>query len=360
LIDGTSQRISATGPSKAKAINALKARAQKVRLTARGDIEQETDMETAVRIWVASLTHRVEEETLVQRTADLYIHHAEHDVIPAFGSLRVAEVGPSAVARWTHALPPGNRKVAGTVLRQVLDLAVTHGAIPTNPARAVPRASKRKHARPVRALLAAELTAVHDAIGRWEEIPRRRKGGPAERSLPLRTAIGLQLVTGTRIGEALAIRPVDIDFTHGLVVISGTLTYDSAGGLHRQSWPKTTSGWRALPMPPSAMAMLRELIPIGGEDEIGPVLSSSAGTWLWPHNVRRAWREARALADIDLTWVVPHTFRKTVAAEVGDEKRAAAFLGHSDSRVTRDHYIPKPDRAPDVTDVLDGLTKGWW
>ena len=89
-------------------------------------------------------------------------------------------------------------------------------------------------------------------------------------------------------------------------------------------------------------------------------LSSRRGTWLSPNNVRRQWREARK--NTGLEWVIPKTFRKTVATHVDAEagrKAVSEQLGHADEKVTDTHYIePKPRRAPDVSHILQTLGAG--
>jgi integrase len=85
------------------------------------------------------------------------------------------------------------------------------------------------------------------------------------------------------------------------------------------------------------------------------IFASRRGTWMSP-NVRRQWRQARA--ETELTWVTPHTSRKTVATLIGkeaDTKSAAAQLGHASEEITNRYYIAKPAVAPDVSDILEQL-----
>ena len=104
------------------------------------------------------------------------------------------EVSPGVVSRWLLALDV-QPKLARTVLSQVMDLAVLDDAIGVNPVRLVPRLTDRDATpRRPRALRPAELLAVRDAIGAW--------GASAPQWLPLRAAVLLEPVTGTRIGEA--------------------------------------------------------------------------------------------------------------------------------------------------------------
>ena len=102
------------------------------------------------------------------------------------------------------------------------------------------------------------------------------------------------------------------------------------------------------------MLLTRKLV--AADNPHNAIFASRRGTWLSPNNVRRQWRQARAAADLE--WVIPHTFRKTVATLIdqeADTKSAAAQLGHSSEEVTDTYYIAKPVIAPDVSDILEQL-----
>lgn len=91
----------------------------------------------------------------------------------------------------------------------------------------------------------------------------------------------------------------------------------------------------------------------------GAIFHSRRGTWLYPHNVRRQWRQARK--DTDLEWVTPHTFRKTVATLLdteADTKTASAQLGHTSEQITTTYYVQKAHVAPDVSALLNILGSG--
>jgi integrase len=92
------------------------------------------------------------------------------------------------------------------------------------------------------------------------------------------------------------------------------------------------------------------------ENQHDAVFCTRNGTWLSPNNVRRQWRHARAATGLE--WVVPHTFRKTVATLLdreGNREAATAQLGHSSEDVTKTYYIAKATVAPDVSTVLERL-----
>ncbi len=59
-----------------------------------------------------------------------------------------------------------------------------------------------------------------------------------------------------------------------------------------------------------------------------------------------------------MTWVVPHTFRKSVAtvlATAQDSKVAADQLGHAGTAVTEKHYVQRTHEGPDARRTLDAF-----
>lgn len=86
------------------------------------------------------------------------------------------------------------------------------------------------------------------------------------------------------------------------------------------------------------------------------IFPSSTGTLRDPHNLRRQWWDARHAAGFD--WVVPHSFRKTVATMIDRETStmdATAVLGHSEVGVTEQHYVERAAIAPDMSVLLEAL-----
>jgi len=170
--------------------------------------------------------------------------------------------------------------------------------------------------------------------------------------------VDILLATGARIGEVLAIRWSDAELagTSPVVTLSGTLVYLRGKGLFRQGWTKSDAGYRMVSLPKFAVDVLKRRQAEAKPNDLDAVFPSRNGTWLAPNNVRRQWRAARK--DTGLEWVIPHTFRKTVATLIDQEtdtKTAAAQLGHKNEEITTAYYIQKAHQAPDVSSVLDAL-----
>ncbi len=157
------------------------------------------------------------------------------------------------------------------------------------------------------------------------------------------------LATGVRIGEALATLWSEIDLEAGTVQITSTLIRVKGEGLLRKG-TKSRAGERRLPLPMSAVAMLRRRFMTGARLD-QPLFPDVNGDFRDPANVRRELREARS---DDLAWITSHTFRKT-AATILDEAALSARLvadqlGHSRPSMTQDVYLGR--RAVDSQAAL--------
>jgi integrase len=125
------------------------------------------------------------------------------------------------------------------------------------------------------------------------------------------------------------------------VQITSTLVRVKGEGLLRKS-TKSRAGERTLPLPVSAVAMLRQRFMAGARLD-QPLFPDVLGGFRDPANVRRELREARGKET--LAWITSHTFRKT-AATILDEAALSARLvadqlGHSRPSMTQDVYLAR-------------------
>lgn len=160
------------------------------------------------------------------------------------------------------------------------------------------------------------------------------------------------LGTGLRIGEALAVSWDEIDLDTATAVVEYKIVRVKGRGLQRIQRTKSDAGERTLRLPQFVLSMLRRRkLAAGG---VGPVFATAAGGWRDPSNTRRDLRRARGE---EFGWVVPHTFRKTVATQLDDAalsaRRIADQLGHARPSLTQDVYMGR--KAPDqlAADALD-------
>ncbi|NKY60806.1 tyrosine-type recombinase/integrase [Nocardia flavorosea] len=255
------------------------------------------------------------------------------------------------------------------IVSGMMDLAVRHGAIKPgdHPVRSL-KAIRRERKNP-RALEQGQLSELRAQLRAWLrgeaiEGTEAYTHGPARDPDVVRIG-DLMLATGARPGEVLGFRKCDIHLPASpgdpwLVDVFGTVKPDRNGKLNRVPHTKTgEDGKRTVILPKFGVAVLAEMGAYEWEpgDE-SPVFPSRAGTWRWPANFRRSWREARGSK---FAWVEPKTFRKTVATVIADEyghERAGAQLGHTPgSKVTQLSYIQRALLVADSTPALDRFSE---
>jgi integrase len=316
-------------------------------------ISPATPIDRLGSIWIDEITR---ERRVTGQTISYYQRILRGVVVPALGDMLIADMTVGRIDRFLKdiaAYRPAQARGAKVVLGQMLAMAARHEALTGNPVRDTSRL--RQPPRHVKALTTEDLKTVRAAIRDWQTATPG-KPGPHHTS-DLSDVVDLLLATGARIGEVLALRWCDIDLTMPAtptLTICGTLVYLKGKGVFRQPWTKSTAGYRTLILPRFAVHMLRQRHTRNPDGD--PVFQSRRGTWLAPWNVRRQWREARK--DTGLTWVTPHTFRKTVATLLDREastSAAASQLGHASEAITTMYYVEKSAIAPDVSDILQTL-----
>ncbi|MFI1996318.1 tyrosine-type recombinase/integrase [Actinoplanes sp. NPDC020271] len=324
---------------------------------AQRELSATTRVSSLADLWLEEL--RLEARVVAQ-TVDRYTGCLRQTVLPAFGDLLINDLTVGRLDRFLKALAkakPSQARNAKVVLKQMLSVAVRHGAIATNPIREVGQLPRPKKL--ISALTSDELSIIRTAI---ETRQRRRSAGP-RRNGNLADIVEVLIATGARIGEVLALRwqDIDLDDDRPTATICGTIIFIKGQGFSRQDRTKTDAGFRTVILPSFVTNVFwrryndREH-PVRDVATIDAVFKSRNNTWLSPYNVGRQWREVRNQAGLD--WVTLHVFRKTVATALGDAgktQEASRQLGHASEEVTKAYYIAKPKLAPDVTDVLDTL-----
>ncbi|WP_413318297.1 hypothetical protein AA0Z99_00105 [Agrococcus sp. 1P02AA] len=265
------------------------------------------------------------------------------------------------------------RRVRG-LLRQMLDEAVRTGALPASPL-APARRVRTNPAAPV-AYDAAQLHAIREAWQAW--IRDYTKPGPKP-SEDVLDALLISAATSMRIGEVLALRPLDValDAEPPHLRVTGTLVQVESIPLHRQEHPKDARQARAIRLPMAAVTILRRRTSAtkGPEHPLWPAVerrSKRSGhghlgpRWRSPHNVRRTIRDFRVAREEDLRTagvnpdtLRPKSMRSTAATAVAHAltpEHAAALAGHRSVAVTHQHYIGRLEMIDGgQADVLDAL-----
>ena len=353
--DGKTRLVEATADASKAATQALKQK-----LTSRAlfqpsstALSPDSPFGELVAYWLEDLDL---EDRLSRTTRLLYERNMRTLVLPAFENLTLREIG---VARCDHFLKQMAKKSysrarqARLVLRLALALAVRHEVLPRNPVDSVSRLYRPPHTPD--ALTPVEVNAIRLAIAVWEA--GRAVSGPKPDG-QLGVMVEVMLGTSARIGEVLAIRRRDIDITSATpsIRIAGTVVSHKGEPTARQDHPKTAKSRRTVAIPTfTAEAVRKRLVRVNDPSLDALLFTTREGNPLTTNSVRRQLRHVMKLAGI--TGVTPHTFRRTVATVVNEQAGvdlAAELLGHTNTKITIQHYIRRNEMVnPATAELLD-------
>jgi len=356
--DGNLRRVQATGVTQKAAERKLKElladRAEQN--FGQGELTASSSFRHLVEVWLADLDL---EDKLAPSTRALYERNMEKLVMPAFENYALREITVRKVDQFIKTLAStksySTAKQARTVLSLVLGLAVRYDALRENPVRDIAR--MRKPPSQTMALTLAQIDAIRAAVHGW----RRGVGfsGPPPDG-QLEQIIEIMLGTSARIGEVLAIRKCDVDVTvsPATVRICGTIISPASKPTYRQPQPKTERSTRVVSVPSFAAEVLRErLVVVAQEDAEHLLFFSRNHTPLTTNNIRRRLRTI--LSEASIEGVTPHSFRRTVATvldRASGADLAAEMLGHTSSKITKQHYIQPDETVDPVTaEILESL-----
>lgn len=358
-IDGRVREVSALGATEGDAKREMQRRLDARRCpSATTGVRSEMTLDQLGGHWIrhrqrhgkARFSGRLRDSTLAAYDAAL-----RTVVSPALGGLRVCEVDVGLLEAVLGDIEARGRSTAQvrSVLSQMLGLAVRDGALDQNPMLLV--APPAREARDVKALTIESAHRFRALIDPATQRINDRRGPNTDLAEVCDTLLG----TGTRIGECLALRWVDLGLTDAkpLARICGTLVEPRKGfveKLHRQDLTKSGAE-RTLILPDHVVELLLvRRKRASGRRLDAPVFASRNGGWLWPNNLRTRLRRATH-GDSELDGTTPHTLRRTVGTLVAHEAgldAARDVLGHSDPSVTFQSYVAPRAVAPDVRDVL--------
>jgi integrase len=203
------------------------------------------------------------------------------------------------------------------VIKHICRLAVEWELIPFNPAQGV--RSPRVPAGRVRYLQPTELRTLVSACPEW-----------------LRPVVALAVVTGMRRGEALALRWLDVDLTHGRILL-----------------PQTKNGdGRIVYLNECAQAVLKSVPRAEGASSTDRIFSG-----ITPGQVTVAFaRVCRGLKIADFRF---HDLRHTAASWLrmsgADIHTVAQLLGHKDLRMAARYQHLSPAYLSDAVHRLDSV-----
>lgn len=345
--DGRTRKVEAWGKTGAAAERALVSAMQDRAAPSNDELRPETTVARLAAVWLAE----IDDSTLATNTRQRYREVVDDYVITGLGGVRIREVSVGRIEAFLRTIRDrhgqASARLARTVLSGMFALAARHDAAPRNIIRDTTAVKVQSKA--VRALEPAEVRALRAGL--------RKDAKAIKGDVP--DVVDAMLATGARIGEVLALRWEDVDLAGEVptVTISGTVVRVAGQGLTIQDHPKSSASRRRLKIP----AFLVEVLLRRQVEQLEPtawnvVFPSAVGTLRDPTNFRDQWRQARDR--LGMTWVVPHTFRKSVAtvlAYAEDSRTAAGQLGHAGTAVTERHYVARTHEGPDAREHLEAF-----
>lgn len=345
--DGRTRQVEAWGKTGAAAERALMSALQDRAAPSDDELKPDTTVARLAAAWLAE----VADGPLATNTRQRYREVADDYVVPGLGAVRIREVSVGRIETFLRTIGDRHGQASARLTRTVLSgmfaLAARHDAAPRNIIK--DSATVRVPTKEVRALTVAEIRALRSGL----RVNKRAMAADVP------DVVDAMLATGARIGEVLAIRWEDVDLAGEVptVTISGTVVRVAGQGLTVQDHPKSAAGRRRLKIP----AFLVEVLLRRQVEQLEPtafnvVFPSAVGTLRDPTNFRDQWRRARD--ELGMPWVVPHTFRKSVAtvlATADDAKVAAGQLGHAGTAVTERHYVARTHEGPDAREHLEAF-----
>ena len=167
-----------------------------------------------------------------------------------FGSLKVNEITAGTVRKWQNTFAgsdyaPGFLFRIHRILSTMLNFAIKYYGLIRNPAVLAGSMGKRKPKEEMQFLTLDEFSRLREALlDHGEMIPA--------------TAYSFMFLTGTRIGEMLALTPSDFCFGAGTVSINKT--YTRLGAKDVITTPKTEKSVRTITMPPTLIEIMQNYI----------------------------------------------------------------------------------------------------
>lgn len=283
-------------------------------------------------------------KTVKRSTYDRHEATVTHQIIPYFGQIRLNDLQADCVQDWIDEL--SENYTFSTVskgyqcLNAIVEHACLHHFIADNPikGRVVLPRSEGYGTREIMVFTNEECERIISASYAPNEFGVRE---------PLAPLFPFLLHTGLRIGEALALRWADVDFTHKYVKIRKNIKSvknrsgnpDEPHYITIEQFPKTKTSDRIVPLNRDALKALSFLR--NNQDSTALIFSNQEGTHCTYPAIRRMLERIFRRANVKVRGF--HTFRHTFAthlfAQGVEVKTVSSILGHSSVKIT----IPVPN-----------------
>ena len=270
-------------------------------------------------------------------TAAYYKNYIDQHIVPRIGDIKLTALTTLQIQKFYNEtkargrvqryenmnyLSLSNKTIRGlhTMLRQCLEQAVTERLIPYNPANGcrLPKKEKKK----MQIIPPEKIRDYLKAAEEWGVLPM----------------FYLELVSGLRKGELVALQWGDLDEANCTISVSKQASWDTEGNLIL-SQPKTGNSIREVSIPQDAVELLKQEHAKHPDD---PWMFPSSRTGEMYHPDSVVTLHKRILKDAGLEHIRFHDLRHTfatLALQNGvDVKTVSSMLGHYDAGFTLRTY----------------------
>jgi integrase len=347
-VDGRVRSVARFAQTKGRADAALKAELlNRTQPTSGSRITPLTSVADCCAVWLAG----VEQSDRSSGTKHNYRNAAKREVLAGpLANIPLNRVTVAAVANAVRSVQRGQYAVK-IVYNGLFDLAVEHGALAVNPARAVRGSTLARKALP-----AAGARDTRRSLTRQQRDDLLASLDAADPH-DVGDLLAFMLATGCRVGEALALRWSRVDADTGACRIEATVAKNGSV----QEWTKTDADGEAtrlkgrtvfLPAWMLERLKRRELTAHANAQDL--IFPNTAGRPRTTNSAMPLIREA--LDSQQLMWATSHTLRRTAATLLDGAGMStvgiANVLGHKRPSMTLDAYLDRRNVSAESAAIL--------
>ena len=218
------------------------------------------------------------------------------------------------------------------LLSQAFRIAFERDYIKLNPMKNVLRPKSKKKDKKVRALTVDEQERFTQYL-----LDQNIK------DTPYRNVFLVQMFTGMRIGEVLALKTTDIDLAHNIITVEHTISVDAKEKTILKETPKSFNGMREIPMPSYLKPYIIEQMKIANiNNHKENLLFVNRNKGYVDHRIANKILK-KMLEELDIEGISTHSLRHTFGTRcIESGVRDVALqriMGHSSITATLNNYV---------------------
>lgn len=361
--------LEAWGTSFEEAEDAVRVKANQVWAGMFVPLTKVSTTEQLAALWLADIDLRPE-DSLEQSSREAYHNRVKNNILPYIGAVPIGSLSAGFIHNLLQRLARERSYSFASVTRKTLSgmltFAALNGVIDTSPMNDV---SKLKNNAPRKKIQLDEdqLLLIIALIRDWEgKQGPGRFGGSKPNVRVMEDFLLITLGTSLRPGEVLGLSLDDVHLLSesAKVSVTGNVNRTKKHKNIRKDHPKGRGQQRTMTVPKYADTVLRRLVASYKPNPDQLLIATKKGTPMSVNYIDRLFRDFRnqhrdllTRIGIDVDLLTPYSLRKTVASVVnegGGAELAAKVLGHTDSRITKKHYIHELKEVdPEAAQILD-------